>query len=295
MIDDYHLVEAPDVHRSMEFLLDHLPPALHVVLASRSDPPLPLARLRARGQLVELRAGDLRFTTEEAAELLRTEVGPHLPDPIVAALGDRTEGWAAGLHLAALSLQGRGDVTGSSPSSPAATASSRLPHRGGARAPARASCARSCWRPRSSTGCAAALRRGGRAPDGQQLLESVERASLFLIPLDEERRWWRYHHLFADLLRANLQPQHPHRVPELHRAAATGTPTTAFLTTPSGTPWQRATPHARPSSSRSTWRSRSGGAKPRATPAQSGSPASSAASRYRSSEKAGRPCAARAC
>jgi LuxR family maltose regulon positive regulatory protein len=81
VIDDYHLVEAPEVHRSMEFLLDHLPPALHVVLASRSDPPLPLARLRARGQLVELRAGDLRFTSEEAAQLLRTEVGAHLTDP----------------------------------------------------------------------------------------------------------------------------------------------------------------------------------------------------------------------
>ena len=95
----------------MEFLLDHLPPALHLVLASRSDPPLPLARLRARGQLVELRAGDLRFTAEEAAQLLRTEVGAHLTDPVVTALGDRTEGWAAGLHLAALSLRGRGDVT----------------------------------------------------------------------------------------------------------------------------------------------------------------------------------------
>ena len=221
VIDDYHVVEAPEVHRSMEFLLDHLPPALHVVLASRSDPPLPLARLRARGQLVELRAGDLRFTSEEAAQLLRTEVGAHLTDPVVATLGDRTEGWAAGLHLAALSLRGRGDVTRFVAEFSGShrfvldylteEVLERLPGELRTFLLETSVLDRLC-----GPLCEAVVGR----PDGQQLLESVERASLFLIPLDEERRWWRYHHLFADLLRANLQAQYPHRVPELHRAAA---------------------------------------------------------------------------
>jgi len=112
VVDDYHLIEAPVVHRSLEFLLEHLPASLHLVLSSRSDPPLPLARLRARGQLTELRADELRFTAAETAELLRVTVGRDLPHPVVAALGERTEGWAAGLQLAALSLQGRSDVAG---------------------------------------------------------------------------------------------------------------------------------------------------------------------------------------
>lgn len=222
VVDDYHVVESSDVHRSMEFLLDHLPSALHVVLASRSDPPLPLARLRARGQLVELRAGDLRFTHEEAAQLLRTEVGTHLADPVVAALGDRTEGWAAGLHLAALSLQGRGDVARfvAEFSGSHRFVLDYLTEEVLERLPAElrtflletSVLDRLC-----GPLCDAVVGR----PDGQQLLEAVERASLFLIPLDEERRWWRYHHLFADLLRANLHAQFPGRAPELHRAAAT--------------------------------------------------------------------------
>ncbi len=222
VIDDFHVVESPDVHRSMEFLLDHLPSALRMVLASRSDPPLPLARLRVRGQLTELRAGDLRFTRDEARELLRTEVGSHLPDGVVTALGERTEGWAAGLHLAALSLQGRRDVTRfvAEFSGSHRFVLDYLTEEVLERQPAElrtflletSVLDRLC-----GPLCDAVVGR----PDGQHLLESVERASLFLIPLDEERRWWRYHHLFADLLRANLQAQFPDRVPELHRAAAT--------------------------------------------------------------------------
>src|SRR6185437_13170079 len=215
VIDDYHLVEAPEVHRSMEFLLDHLPPALHLVLASRSDPPLPLARLRARGQLVELRAGDLRFTAEEAAQLLRTEVGAHLTDPVVAALGDRTEGWAAGLHLAALSLRGRGDVTRFVAEFSGShrfvldylteEVLERLPVELRTFLLETSGLDRLC-----GPLCDAVVGR----PDGQQLLESVERASLFLIPLDEERRWWRYHHLFADLLRAAAEWYAEHGLPD---------------------------------------------------------------------------------
>ena len=110
VLDDYHLVEAPPVHDSLTVLLERLPPQLRLVLAGRADPPLPLARLRASGQLIELREADLRFTPEEAAALLRTAVGPELPEEAVAALGDRTEGWVAGLQLAALSLRGHADI-----------------------------------------------------------------------------------------------------------------------------------------------------------------------------------------
>ena len=112
VVDDYHLIDAQQVHASLAFLLDHLPPGLHLVLASRADPPLPLARLRAGGQLAELRAGDLRFTAEEAAALLHDAIGADLPAAAVAALAARTEGWAAGLQLAALSLAGQADPAG---------------------------------------------------------------------------------------------------------------------------------------------------------------------------------------
>ena len=112
VLDDYHLVDAQPVHASLAFLLEHLPPGLRLVLASRSDPPLPLPRLRAGGQLAELRAGELRFTAEEAAALLREATGADLPGAAVAALAARTEGWAAGLQLAALSLRGQADPAG---------------------------------------------------------------------------------------------------------------------------------------------------------------------------------------
>ena len=222
VVDDYHLVEAPEVHRSLEFLLDHLPSSLHLVVASRSDPPLPLARLRARGQLTELRAGDLRFTHGETAELLRRTVGRELPAPVVAALGERTEGWAAGLQLAALSLQGRRDVTRfvQEFSGSHRFVLDYLTEEVLERQPddLRTFLLETSILERlSGSLCDAVVGREG----SQRRLESVERASLFLIPLDEERRWWRYHHLFADLLRASLQRLHPARVPELHRAAAT--------------------------------------------------------------------------
>ena len=112
VLDDYHLVSSEPVHASVGFLLEHRPPGLHLVLASRSDPPLPLARLRGRGQLAELRATELRFTFEEAAALLREAAGPGLPDAVAAALAARTEGWAAGLQLAGLSLRGQADAAG---------------------------------------------------------------------------------------------------------------------------------------------------------------------------------------
>ncbi len=112
VLDDYHLIDAPEVQEAMAFLLDHVPPRLHLVVASRADPALPLARLRARGELVEIRAADLRFTTDEAAAYLNEMMGLQLTAPDVAALEGRTEGWIAALQLAALSMQGRDDVAG---------------------------------------------------------------------------------------------------------------------------------------------------------------------------------------
>ena len=210
VLDDYHLIDAAEVHRSLEFLLDHLPAALHLVLASRSDPPLPLARLRARGQLTELRADELRFTPDETADLLRVTIGHDLPAAVVAALGERTEGWAAGLQLAALSLQGRADVTSfvEEFSGSHRFVLDYLTEEVLERQPedVRTFLLETSILERLSGSLCDAVVGGANS---QQTLESMERASLFLIPLDAERRWWRYHHLFADLLRANLLRLHP--------------------------------------------------------------------------------------
>ncbi|HEY2204328.1 MAG TPA: LuxR C-terminal-related transcriptional regulator [Pseudonocardia sp.] len=221
VLDDYHVIQSLDVHRSLEMLVGNLPPSLRLVLASRSDPPLPLARLRARGRLVELRASDLRFTRTETAELLRAAMGHEVPDPIVSALGERTEGWIAGLQLAILSLHGRDDparfveeFSGSHRFVLDYLAEEVLD-----RQPARLRAfllESSVLEQLSGPLCDAVLGRGG----SQQVLETLERENLFLLALDDTRRWWRYHHLFADLLRARMVRQSPSRVAELHRAAA---------------------------------------------------------------------------
>jgi LuxR family transcriptional regulator, maltose regulon positive regulatory protein len=221
VLDDYHLIDARQVHEPLVFLLEHLPPDVHLVLASRADPPLPLARLRARGQLAELRAGELRFTAEEAATLLREAVDAELPGAAVAALVARTEGWVAGLQLAALSLQGQADPTGF-------VAAFSGTHRyvldfladevlEGQTGQVREFLLETSVLDRLTGGlCEAVTGRAG----GQAMLERVERANLFLVPLDEVRGWWRYHHLFADLLRARLHQQQPGRAAALHGAAA---------------------------------------------------------------------------
>jgi ATP/maltotriose-dependent transcriptional regulator MalT len=221
VLDDYHLVDARPVHASLGFLLEHRPPGLHLVLASRVDPPFGLARLRAGGQLAELRDADLRFTSEEAGALLREAVGPDLPDGAVAALTARTEGWVAGLQLAGLSLRGQADVDGFVASFSgshryvldylAEEVLDRQPE------PVRGFLLVSSVLERLSGGLCDAVT--GRT-DSQRLLEGIERANLFLVPLDEVRGWWRYHQLFADLLRVRLQQQRPDRVLALHRAAA---------------------------------------------------------------------------
>jgi LuxR family maltose regulon positive regulatory protein len=221
VLDDYHLIQAPQVHQSLEFLLAHLPAPLRLVVASRADPPLPLARLRARGQLAELRERDLRFSPQEAAQLLRTTIGPDLPQAAVAVLADRTEGWVAGLQLVALSLQGRTDIAafveGFSGSHRyvldylTQEVLDRQPQ------PLREFLLQTAVLARLYGPLCQAVT--GRA-DSQALLEQAERANLFLVPLDEVRGWWRYHHLFADLLRARLAQEQPDRLPGLHRAAA---------------------------------------------------------------------------
>jgi LuxR family maltose regulon positive regulatory protein len=221
VLDDYHLVEAPPVHDSVRFLLERLPPGLCLVLASRADPPLPLARLRARGQLAELRERDLRFTLDETAVFLREATGLDLPAASVAALQERTEGWAAGVQLAALSLRGHADPAGfvASFSGSHRYVLDYLTEEVLARQPeplVRFLLETSVLERLGGPLCDAVC---GRS-DSQQLLEAIERANLFLVPLDEVRGWWRYHHLFADLLRARLAHERPQRVAELHRAAA---------------------------------------------------------------------------
>ena len=229
VLDDYHVISSQLVHESLGFLLEHQPPGLHLALTSRSDPPLALARLRARGQLTELRAAELRFTPGEAAALLQqvaaapggARLGAPLPETVAATLAARTEGWAAGLQLAGLSLRGRSDVDGFVA---AFTGSHRyvldylaeevLEHQS---EQVRTFLLETSVLERLSGALCDAVT--GR-PGSQALLEGAERAGLFLIPLDEVRGWWRYHHLFADLLRARLQAEQPGRVPGLHRNAA---------------------------------------------------------------------------
>ena len=229
VLDDYHVISSRLVHESLGFLLEHRPPGLHLALTSRSDPPLALARLRARGQLTELRAAELRFTPGEAAALLQqvaaapggARPGAPLPDAVAAALAARTEGWAAGLQLAGLSLRGHNDVDGF-------VAAFTGSHRYVLDYLAEEVLERQTEQMRRFLLETSVLERlsgelcdavTGR-PGSQALLEQAERAGLFVVPLDEVRGWWRYHHLFADLLRARLQQEQPARIPALHRNAA---------------------------------------------------------------------------
>ncbi|MEN3267226.1 LuxR C-terminal-related transcriptional regulator [Pseudonocardia sp.] len=224
VLDDYHAVGASEVHEAVTFLLDHLPDHLHLVLATRSDPPLPLAGLRSRGQLAEVRAADLRFTASEAREFLNRAMGLDLTPADVGALDERTEGWIAGLQLAALSLRGISEREQVAAFIEAFTGSDRfvidyLADEVLARQPAQvrdfllgtAVLAR-------LTGplCDAVTGRG----DGATMLEELERGNLFLVPLDTKRSWYRYHHLFADVLHARLLAEQPELVRALHERAS---------------------------------------------------------------------------
>jgi LuxR family maltose regulon positive regulatory protein len=221
-LDDYHVIHAKPVHEATSFLLEHLPENVHLVISGRADPPLPLAKLRARNQVTEIRAADLRFTTEEATSFLKGVMRLTLSAADVATLEEITEGWIAALQLAALSMRDREDVSGFVETF---SGSNRhvldfLAEEVLERQPegVREFLLRTSVLERMSAPLCAALT--GRN-DGQQMLERLEHDNLFVIALDDERRWYRYHHLFADFLRSRLQREQPEGIRELHRRAAT--------------------------------------------------------------------------
>jgi LuxR family maltose regulon positive regulatory protein len=222
VLDDYHVISAEPIQRGMTFLMEHLPPQMHLVLATRTDPPLPLARLRARGQLTELRATDLRFGGAEVDTFLQVVMGLDLEASVIATLESRTEGWIAGLQLAALSLQGRSDISGFLA---AFSGSHRyvldyLSDEVLARQDAAVQqflLHTSVLERLSGPLCDAVTGQSG----SQAKLERLERANLFVVPLDDERRWYRYHHLFAQMLHSHLRQAEPALLPELHRRAST--------------------------------------------------------------------------
>jgi LuxR family transcriptional regulator, maltose regulon positive regulatory protein len=233
VLDDYHLIREPAVHTAIEFLLNHLPPTLHLVIATREDPPLPLPRLRASGQIVEVRAAGLSFNVEEAAAFLGAGMGLRLTEQHVAALVERTEGWAAGLQLAGLALRDRTDPTAFVD---AFTGSHRLVAdylmaEVLERQPApvrRFLLVTSVLDRLCAPLCDALLAADLDSPDAsspaissQQVLEELEASNLFLVPLDDDRIWYRYHHLFADALRGRLTREAgPAAAALLHRQAS---------------------------------------------------------------------------
>ncbi|MCE7985011.1 MAG: hypothetical protein DYG89_27875 [Caldilinea sp. CFX5] len=224
VLDDYHVISAQPIHEAVIFLLDHVP-ALRWIITTRADPALPLGRLRARQQLLELRAADLRFSEEETNQLLNDVMQLSLPPDAVQELQSKTEGWIAGLQLAGLAMQSTTD-----------RAAFVREFYGSHRFVAdylvdevltllpedvqdflllTSILERLC-----AELCDAVVGEQGAMHQSQARLEGLERANLFLIPLDGNRRWYRYHHLFADLLRQRLQRRHPHLVDKLHRCAA---------------------------------------------------------------------------
>ena len=221
VLDDYHVVDARPVDQALTFLIEHLPSQMHLVITTREDPVLPIPRLRARGQLIELRAADLRFTPLEAAEFLNDVMELDLSAEDVATLEARTEGWIAGLQLAALSIHGHQDVSGFIQ---AFAGDNRyivdflleevLQHQPES---IRSFLLRSAILDRlNGPLCDAVTGQTG----GKTRLETLLRGNFFLIPLDDKRHWYRYHHLFADVLRVHLTAEQPDQVPDLHRRAS---------------------------------------------------------------------------
>ncbi len=221
VLDDYHLAESPEVAAGLQFLLEHLPPNVRVVVSTRVDPALPLARMRARGELLEVRAEELRFTFEEVTAYLQLATGVELDAGDVAALEQRTEGWIAALQLAALSMHGRAE-----PSAFIAgfTGDDRFvvdylvdEVLGRQKGDVRSFLLQTSILDRLTGPLCDGLT--GR-DDGKAVLESLERANLFVVPLDDTRRWYRYHHLFADVLQMHLRDERPGEVAALHRRAS---------------------------------------------------------------------------
>jgi LuxR family maltose regulon positive regulatory protein len=237
VLDDYHLITAQLVHQAIAFILDHLPPQMHIAIASRADPPLPVAGLRGRGQMTEVRQADLRFTPEEAAAFLNELMGLELSAEDIDALSARTEGWIAGLQMAAVSMKGRDDIgqfvlafAGSN-----VYVLDYLMEEVLERQPDRVQTflLQTSVLGRLTGPLCDAVTRGngdqalpvpseqeGGSPTGQQTLEMLERSNLFIVRLDDKRRWYRYHRLFADLLRQRLEQLHPELPPTLHHRAS---------------------------------------------------------------------------
>jgi LuxR family maltose regulon positive regulatory protein len=221
VLEDYHLLTEPAILEVMEFLLDHQPHQLHLVLTTREDPDLPLARLRARDQLNEIRARDLRFTRAEADIFLKDVMGLALSEQDMAALEGRTEGWAVGLQLAGLSMQKQADLksfiadfSGSHRHILDYLTDEVLQQQP---EDIRAFLLQTALLDRMSGPLCNALT---RRIDSSNVLAHLEAANLFIIPLDDERRWYRYHHLFSDLLGNQLARSQPELIPELHRRAS---------------------------------------------------------------------------
>jgi LuxR family maltose regulon positive regulatory protein len=221
VLDDYHLVINPACHQTLGFFLDHLPTAVHLVLATRVEPPLPVARMRARGELAELRVADLQFTGEEALALLNGAMGLQLAADDVTRLMERTEGWPAGLYLAGLSLRGRQDARAfiAAFSGDNRHVADYLSAEVLERQPTKVReflLRTSVLKRLCGPLCDAVLEADGSA----EMLVELERSNLFLVPLDDRREWYRYHHLFAQLLHLELASREPALVPALHRRAA---------------------------------------------------------------------------
>ena len=222
VLDDYHLIQNKQIHSALQYFLDRAPAYLHLILLTRSDPPLELARLRVSGQLVELRMDDLRFSVQEAADFLELSTGLKLIDEDVNSLNSRAEGWIAGLQMAAISLRGAKDPS-------AFIAAFAGSHRyvfdylieqvlDRQTPEMREFLLRTSILERLSAPlCDTVAGTGGTA---QGMLIAIERANLFLVPLDDEHGWYRYHHLFSDLLKLVLQQSHPGLSVELHHLAS---------------------------------------------------------------------------
>jgi LuxR family maltose regulon positive regulatory protein len=221
VLDDYQLIHNQNIHDAVHFLIEHLPPQMHLVMTSRTDPQLPIARLRARGQLNEIRANDLRFTNEEIRVFLESAMNLRLSAEEIHALEARTEGWIAGLQIAALSMQGRDDISGF------------VQAFSGSHRHILGYLADEVINQQSKTTltfllqtsildrlcgplCDAVTEEAG----GQAILENLEQANLFIVPLDDEGKWYRYHHLFAQALQTRLHHYQPSLLQELHRRAS---------------------------------------------------------------------------
>ncbi|MEO8971460.1 MAG: AAA family ATPase, partial [Ktedonobacteraceae bacterium] len=221
VLDDYHVIDTKAVDQALTYLVEHLPPQMHLVIATREDPQLPLARLRARSHLTELRAADLRFTASEASAFLSQVMGLSLSAEDIAALEDHTEGWIAGLQLAALSMQGHQDVSGFIQAFAGdhryivdylvEEVLQRQP------APVRSFLLQTSILDRLNGPLCDAVT---SQEEGNARLEALERGNFFVVPLDDRRHWYRYHHLFGDVLSAHLLAEQPDQAATLHRRAS---------------------------------------------------------------------------